>query len=135
MRRTAWAAFAAVCLGSCVALAMPAFAQLAAGPQAQLATALADQRRSDDRARDGWRHPAETLAFFRVEPGMRVVDYMPAEGWYSRVLIPYLGSEGTYIGLNPDIDPRMTGYWDSYRGMAAKLPGEAREWTMARAPR
>jgi predicted methyltransferase len=49
--------------------------------------------------RDVYRHPAETLAFFDVRPGMTVVDFMPAGGWFSRVLIPYLGDEGTQEAL------------------------------------
>lgn len=89
---------------------------------------LAHPRRDADRARDAWRHPAETLAFFQVEPGMTVIDYMPADGWYSRVLIPYLGERGTYIGLNPELHPRLTGYWDMYRNASSRIPSDAREW-------
>lgn len=90
---------------------------------------LADPRRDADRARDEWRHPAETLSFFGVEPGMSVVDYMPATGWYSRVLIPYLGAEGTYIGMNPRLDERFgPGYWDLYRNAATRVPADAASW-------
>ena len=103
---------------------VPAVAQSSAA----LEQALAHERRADDRARDTWRHPAETLAFFQIEPGMTVVDYMPAGGWYTRVIVPYLGAQGTYIALNPELHPSMTGYWDMYRGTAAKFPDEAREW-------
>lgn len=103
----------------------PAAAQQA---DAALAEVLAHSRRDQDRARDEHRHPAETLAFFRVEPGMTVVDYMPAGGWYSRVLIPYLGEEGTYIGLNPELHPELTGYWDMYRNAATKIPADAQGW-------
>ena len=67
-----------------------------------LMMALESENRADDKARDQYRHPAETLAFFGVEPGMTVVDYMPAGGWYTRVLVPYLGAGGRYIGMNPD---------------------------------
>lgn len=69
--------------------------------RAALDAALADPRREADRARDAARHPVETLAFFQVWPGMKVVDYMPAGGWYTRVLVPYLGAQGQYIGINP----------------------------------
>jgi predicted methyltransferase len=100
--------------------------QVAANPA--LAEVLEHSRRNDDRARDRHRHPAETLAFFQIEPGMTVVDYMPAGGWYSRILIPYLGSQGTYVSLNPELRPEMTGYWDMYRGTAEKFPAEARGW-------
>jgi hypothetical protein len=64
-----------------------------------MAKVLADPRRDKDRARDAFRHPAETLAFFRIKPGMTVADYMPSSGWYTRILVPYLGDEGTYIGI------------------------------------
>ena len=103
---------------------VPAVAQSSAA----LEQVLGHERRADDRARDKWRHPAETLAFFQIEPGMTVVDYMPAGGWYTRVIVPYLGAQGSYIALNPELHPELTGYWDMYRGTAAKFPAEAREW-------
>ena len=103
---------------------VPAVAQSTAA----LEQVLEHERRADDRARDKWRHPAETLAFFQIEPGMTVVDYMPAGGWYTRVIVPYLGPQGSYIALNPELHPELTGYWDMYRGTAAKFPAEAREW-------
>ncbi len=46
------------------------------------------------------RHPKETLEFFGVEPGMTVVEALPGGGWYSRILLPYLSSEGRLIGAN-----------------------------------
>ena len=93
-----------------------------------LAEVLAHSRRAEDKARDQHRHPAETLAFFQVRPGMTVVDYMPAGGWFSRILIPYLGKDGTYIALDPELHPEMTGYWNTYRNTAERFPGEARGW-------
>lgn len=122
------------------AIAAAAMALTAAGPaQAEqheaaaaanpaLDAALASDIRKEDAARDVHRHPKETLSFFQVEPGMTVVDYMPAGGWYSRILIPYLGEQGTYVGLNPELDPGLTGYWDSMRGTATKFPEQARGW-------
>ena len=121
-------------LAAAAALALPLAApSLPAAAQQQvadpaLAEVLAHPRRAEDRARDQYRHPAETLAFFQVRPGMTVVDYMPAGGWFSRILIPYLESQGTYVALNPELHPEMTGYWDMYRGTAAKFPVEARGW-------
>ncbi len=93
-----------------------------------MAQVLADQRRDEDRPRDVYRHPAETLDFFQVRPGMTVVDFMPSGGWYSRVLIPYLGQQGTYIGLNPAIDADATGFFATLRDTSTKLPSQAREW-------
>lgn len=59
-------------------------------------TALAGAHRSDaNKARDAYRHPAETLAFFKVEPNMTVVEITPSGGWYTEVLAPYLREKGT----------------------------------------
>jgi predicted methyltransferase len=55
--------------------------------------------RKEDRLRDQYRHPAETLAFFHVGPEMKVGEYAPGGGWYSRLLGHYLGGEGQLVGL------------------------------------
>jgi len=55
--------------------------------------------RTEDRARDQYRRPAETLAFFHVGPEMKVGEYAPGGGWYSRLLGHYLGGEGQLVGL------------------------------------
>jgi predicted methyltransferase len=120
-------------LAAALASAVPFFGALPVTAMAQQANSamtevLAHPRRQADRARDQHRHPAETLAFFQVQPGMTVVDYMPAGGWYTRVIVPYLGSNGTYIALNPELHPSLTGYWDMYRGTAEKFPAQARGW-------
>lgn len=52
------------------------------------------------KARYDQRHPQETLEFFGIEPGMTVVEALPGGGWYTRILLPYLGSEGRLIGAN-----------------------------------
>lgn len=65
----------------------------------RLATVLAAQP-ADVQARYAWRHPQETLEFFGVEPGMTVVEALPGGGWYSKILLPYLGSEGRLIGAD-----------------------------------
>jgi predicted methyltransferase len=57
-------------------------------------------RSAEDRARDSARHPAETLDFFNVEPGMTVAEALPGGGWYTRILAPYLGGNGALYGVN-----------------------------------
>jgi len=65
-----------------------------------LRTAVADPHRSAaDRARDRYRHPAETLAFFGVRPGQTVVEFLPSGGWYTAILAPGLSGHGHYVGL------------------------------------
>ena len=67
---------------------------------ADLETILADPRRDGDRARDEFRNPRETLAFFGVEPDDTVAEALPGGGWYTRVILPYVADEGRYLALN-----------------------------------
>ena len=65
----------------------------AAGPA--LASAVAAPTRTPANvARDRYRHPAETLAFFGVRPSDTVVEIWPGGGWYTEILTPYLASGG-----------------------------------------
>ena len=130
MRKSVLAALGA----ATIAVAVPAVANHHAATEA-LATALADDRRADDRARDQYRNPGETLAFFGVKPGMTVVDYMPAGGWYTRVLVPYLGAEGNYIGINPDpaISPNP-GFRDYASKLGANFAAQVDGWSLEGAP-
>jgi predicted methyltransferase len=62
----------------------------------ELAAAIAAPHRSEaNRARDKYRHPAQTLAFFGVKPTHNVVELYPSAGWYSEILAPYLAKSGT----------------------------------------
>ncbi|MEO0878292.1 MAG: methyltransferase [Pseudomonadota bacterium] len=54
----------------------------------------------ENQARYQFRHPKETLEFIGVEPGMTVIDVLPGGGYYTRILMPYLGDEGTVIGVD-----------------------------------
>ncbi len=68
-----------------------------------IAKAIADPARSEaNRARDVYRHPAETLAFFGVKPGQTVVEFYPGGGWYTEILAPALKGNGTYVALPPE---------------------------------
>lgn len=113
-------------------LAMPVQAPLAAKDKitdAQaMAVVLANPARDADRVRDAHRHPAETLAFFKVRPGMTVVDYMPSGGWFTRVLVPYLGTSGRYIGLNPDVRNSTDGMKKAYSGLHDAWATKSAPW-------
>ncbi len=94
-----------------------------------LAAVLADERRADDRARDEYRHPAETLAFFRVEPGHKVAEYAPGGGWYTRVLAPYL-DRGNYTALTFGPGGRVPERYGSGAAQTvADFPGKVEEQT------
>lgn len=86
-----------------VALAVPAAIAPAATLDPAIAKAIADTQRSDaTRARDIYRHPAETLAFFDVRPGQTVVEFYPGGGWYSEIIAPALKGNGRYVALAPE---------------------------------
>ncbi|RKF22718.1 hypothetical protein D6851_05830 [Altericroceibacterium spongiae] len=89
---------------------------------------LTQDFRAKDSIRDQYRHPAETLSFFQVKPGMTVVDFMPSGGWYTRVLVPYLGEDGIYIGLDPEVPSDATGFLATMRDTASRVPQQAAEW-------
>lgn len=52
------------------------------------------QRSAVNRARDGARHPLETLAFFGIRPDASVIEIAPGGGWYTEILAPYLHDHG-----------------------------------------
>ena len=93
----------------CLALSI-ALAACAHGPEREAAraerrsdAALADAIAGDWRdpanaARDRYRHPRETLAFFGLRPDMTVIEIWPSAGWYTEILAPYLRERGRYIG-------------------------------------
>ncbi len=61
-----------------------------------------DHRSADNRARDQYRHPAETLAFFGLEPGMTVVEIGPGGGWYTEVIAPAVLPNGRLLAAHAD---------------------------------
>lgn len=69
---------------------------------------LAGNHRSDEnKARDKYRHPKETLAFFGIKKDMTVVEVSPGGGaWYMEVLAPFLAKDGVYYaaGFDPESD-------------------------------
>lgn len=48
-------------------------------------------------ARDQYRHPRQTLAFFGVQPHQTVIEITPGGGWYAEILAPYLRDDGRYV--------------------------------------
>jgi predicted methyltransferase len=67
----------------------------APAPESALEAALAsDVRSPEEKARDVWRHPKETLEFLGVEADDTVVEIWPGGGWYTNILAPWLASGG-----------------------------------------
>lgn len=80
-------------------------AAVAIGQQAPspvlLAATKAATRTPANVARDRYRHPAQTLAFFGVKPTDTVVEIWPSSGWYTEILAPYLAARGTLYAAGP----------------------------------
>lgn len=58
------------------------------------AAIASDLRSPEEKARDEWRHPKETLEFLGIEPDDTVVEIWPGGGWYTNILAPWLASGG-----------------------------------------
>jgi predicted methyltransferase len=90
------AAASAACLASGVALAADA-------PSPAVAAAVADVARPHwDIPRDPRRHPAEVVAFSQIKPGDNVVDLVPGDGYYTRILSKLVGPKGKVYALVPE---------------------------------
>jgi len=66
---------------------------------------LAGEHRSqENRARDRYRHPKETLLFFGIRPEMSVLEIWPEPGWYTEVIAPLVRDRGRYYAgiIEPD---------------------------------
>lgn len=66
-----------------------------------------DWREPANTARDAWRHPRETLAFFGVGPSQAILEITPGGGWYTEILAPLPRDKGRYVGAI--VDPAKAG--------------------------
>lgn len=100
----------------------------------KLATVLAAQP-GEVQARYAWRHPRETLEFFGIAPGMTVVEALPGGGWYSKLILPYLGKDGHMIGADYSMDMYpLFGFFSEERlkeqsNWVENFPTRAAEWS------
>ena len=61
-----------------------------------------DNRSSENVIRDQYRHPYETLSFFKITPDMTVVELSPGGGWYTEILANLLSPAGKLIAAHFD---------------------------------
>ena len=61
----------------------------------------APSRSESNRARDKYRHPAQTLAFFGIKPTDTVIEIWPGGGWYTEILAPFLRAKGKLLVAAP----------------------------------
>ncbi len=87
-----------------VSVALPSFA-MDVDLIAKMEVAMNGDHRSDkNKARNKYRHPIGTLAFFGLKPEMSVLEIAPGGGWYTEVLAPAMRDTGTYIAGSYDIE-------------------------------
>jgi predicted methyltransferase len=83
---------------------------------AALDAAIAGDHRSDaNKARDEYRRPKETLAFFGFRSDMTVVEIWPGGGWYTEILAPALKDSGILYAAQYSVNPSF-GYQRRYFG-------------------
>ncbi|NNF67072.1 MAG: class I SAM-dependent methyltransferase [Gammaproteobacteria bacterium] len=107
-------------MGESQEAAVSASAQKAAS--AKLAGVLAAQP-AETRERYRYRNPAETMAFFGIQPGSTVLEALPGGGWYSKILIDYLGPDGQLIGAD-----YAAGMWPLFGFFPPEFIEEKKTW-------
>lgn len=86
---------------SLAAFLLPTFATANGASADDIRAAINDpQRKTEDKARDAGRKPAEVLAFLGLQPGMTVMDVMASGGWYTEVLSFAVGEDGKVYAQN-----------------------------------
>jgi predicted methyltransferase len=92
-----------------------------------LDAAIAGTQRSErNKARDRYRHPKETLAFFGFRRNMTVVEIWPGGGWYTEILAAALKGHGRLYAAQYSVNPPF-GYqrseFGSFLTKLAATPG------------
>jgi predicted methyltransferase len=78
-------------------------APVAAAPSAAIAAAVANPARpADDVARDAERKPAETLAFYDVQPGQVVLEFVAGGGYFTELLSRTVGDTGRVVATREE---------------------------------
>ena len=67
-------------------------------------------RSGDEKARDVYRHPVESLEFWGIKPGMKILEVQPGGGWWTNILAPYARMTGSeFYATAADIsDPKTS---------------------------
>ncbi len=83
------------------------------------------QRTAEDRTRDPFRHPEQTLLFFGIRPDTRVLQVWPESGWYTKIVAPLVDGRGQYDAALIAADPGsrfLTARRAQYRRLLASRP-------------
>jgi predicted methyltransferase len=90
------------CMAACAKKEQPVAQAPAAEPavaastqnDALISAISGDWRSAEDKARDVYRHPAEALQFWGLQPGMTILEVQPGGGWWTEILAPYARATG-----------------------------------------
>ncbi len=92
---------------------------------AAIDSAMAGEHRSaENKARDKFRRPKETLSFFGFRTDMTVVEIWPGGGWYTEILAPALKENGTLYAAHFSVNPTYA-YQRRYFGSFLTKAGES----------
>src|SRR3569623_379818 len=95
--------YPAVILTSLVVGLLFSVGHAGAAADAGVAAAVADPIRPDaDKEQDENRKPAEVLSFAEVKPGMRIADFIPGGGYYTRLFSLAGGKDGHVYAIVPE---------------------------------
>lgn len=76
----------------------PSWAESFDATKAKLEAAMKAELRSEKEVqRDKNRLPLQTLEFFGLRDNMKVVEFIPGGGWYTKLLAPTLAEKGEYF--------------------------------------
>lgn len=78
----------------------------------------------DNKARDQFRHPGETLEFFSVNDDMTVVEIWPGGGWYTEILAPLLKERGKLYATHFAADSSVAYFQNSLQQFKQKISSE-----------
>ena len=91
----------------------------------QLSSILAKQP-DEIKERYQYRNPKETIEYLGIKPGMKVAEVMPGGGWYSKILLPYLGKKGQLVGVDFAYD--MWQVWIGSRENSEEFLTNRKSW-------
>lgn len=107
MQVSTWALLAALsgCSKQEPAAQAPPAATGSAAESPLVASVNGDWRTAEDRGRDQYRHPQESLEFWGLAPGMSILEVQPGSGWWSDILAPYARvTGGQYYATAADLE-------------------------------
>jgi len=100
-------------------------AELDATTSAAVDSAINGEHRSaENKARDKFRRPKQTLAFFGFRSDMTVVEIWPGGGWYTEILAPALKENGKLYAAQYSVNPPFA-YQRRYFGSFLTKVGES----------